>query len=138
MRFLTMRHDIVLPEDIQLLIDTFYSRVTQDEAIGYIFNDVAKVDWPEHLPKMYAFWEFLLLGSNSYRGNPIEKHMALHRLEPLQAAHFDRWIELFDATVDDLFEGPKAEEAKSRALAIATVWKPKFVYPGGIGIITEQ
>jgi len=130
-----MKHDILFPQDIKLLIDTFYARVTQDEVICYIFNDVVKVNWPEHLPKMYAFWEFLLLGSNTYRGNPIEKHIALHRIEPLQTAHFDRWIALFNTAVDDLFEGPKAEDAKFRAFSIAEVWKPKFVHPDGIGFI---
>lgn len=125
-----MKPDITAPADIRTLIDTFYDKVQADEMLGYIFNDVAKVDWPKHLPKMYAFWEFLLLGSaDSYRGNPIQPHFDLHAKHPLKAEHFDRWLALFQGTVDELFEGPGANDAKFRAFAIAETWKPKFDGP---------
>lgn len=125
-----MNHDIALPADIKLLIDTFYVKVQSDELLGPVFNDVAQVDWPRHLPVMYAFWEFLLLGqSDGYRGNPIQKHFDLHQKHRLKAEYFDRWVEIFQATVDELFTGPKAEDAKFRAFAIAATWKPKFDGP---------
>ena len=38
---------------------------------------------------------------------------------PVEEAHFDCCLELFLATVDENFSGPKAEEAKGRALSIA-------------------
>ncbi len=57
----------------------------------------------------------MLLGTGTYRGAPFPKHAVL----PVEKAHFDRWLELFLATVDELFSGPKAEEAKGRALSIA-------------------
>ena len=124
------RNDIQNSADIKLLIDTFYAKVISDEVIGYIFNDIAKVDWPHHLPVMYGFWEFLLLGnSDGYRGNPIQKHVALHQIHPLKVAHFDRWVSLFQATVDELFIGEVAEQAKFRALTISETWKPKFDGP---------
>ena len=123
----TTKPDIATSADIKTLIDAFYAKVRSDDVIGYIFNDIAKVDWPHHLPVMYAFWEFLLLGNaDTYRGNPIQKHFDLHRNHPLKAAHFDRWVALFQATVDELFEGEAAENAKFRAFAIAETWKPKF------------
>ena len=124
--------DITRPEDVRRLVDAFYEKVRRDDVIGYIFNEVAKVDWPHHLPRMYAFWEFLLLGHDTYRGNPLEKHWPVHALEPFTAAHFERWVALFHAAVDDNFVGPKADDAKFRAFAIAETWKPKFVEPGGI------
>jgi len=127
---LTTMPDISTPADIRLLIDTFYTKVQADEVIGYIFNDIAQVNWPHHLPVMYAFWEFLLLGTpDAYRGNPIQKHFDLHQKHPLQAAHFDRWVALFKSAVDELFVGPTAENAKFRAFAIAETWKPKFDGP---------
>lgn len=121
--------DIRTSEDIRTLIDHFYTRVRGDEVIGYLFNDIAQVDWPRHLPKMYAFWEFLLLGKDTYRGNPMEAHQRLHAREPLTAEHFDRWIALFEATVDQHFRGLVAEDAKNRARLIALTWKPKFTGP---------
>lgn len=118
--------DITFRHDIEQLINRFYDSVRADAQIGFIFNDIAQVDWPRHLPVMYDFWEFLLLDGGNYRGNPIQKHFDLHQRYPLDATHFERWLELFQAAVDALFEGPKAEDAKFRARAIAEVWKPKF------------
>lgn len=122
-------NDITTQDDIKLLIDTFYTKVREDDVIGYIFNDVAKVDWAKHLPRMYAFWEFLLIGGESYQGNPIEPHRKLHAMVPLTAAHFERWLALFQQTVDELFQGLNAEEAKNRARLIAMTWQPKFSGP---------
>ncbi len=122
--------DILHSADVKTLIDAFYTKVQADEVIGYIFNDIAQVDWPHHLPVMYAFWEFLLLGTaDGYRGNPIQKHFDLHQKHPLTAAHFDRWVALFQSTVDEHFAGPTAENAKFRGYAIAETWKPKFDGP---------
>lgn len=102
-------------EDVQLMVDTFYGKVKEDQLIGPIFNDVAKVNWEEHMPKLYNFWSDLLLGEDTYRGRPFPPHMHLN----LQGVHFERWLTLFIGTVDELFVGLKAEEAKSRALRIA-------------------
>ena len=121
-----MLHDITTRADIERLIDTFYERVKADPLIGYIFNEVARVDWAHHLPIMYDFWEFLLLSGENYRGNPIQKHFDLHAKHALRPEHFDRWLALFQATVDELFAGRRADDAKFRAYAIAETWKPKF------------
>ena len=129
-----MKPDISNPNDIRALIDSFYKKVQADDAIGFIFNDVAHVDWSHHLPVMYAFWEFLLLGTpDAYRGNPIQKHLDLHQKIPLKAEYFDRWLSLFQASVDELFEGPVAKDAKFRAYAISETWKPKFDGPFAVG-----
>jgi hemoglobin len=122
--------DISNAADIKLLIDRFYVKVRDDQQIGFIFNEIAQVNWAHHLPVMYAFWEFLLLGNaDGYRGNPIQKHVDLHRRHPLRAVDFDRWVSLFQATVDENFSGPVADQAKFRAYAIAETWKPKFEGP---------
>ena len=118
--------DIQNIHDIRILIDAFYDKVRQDDLIGYIFNDVAQVNWSHHLPKMYAFWEFLLLGGESYQGNPMEPHRALHQKVKLKKEFFDRWVQLFLSTVDENFSGPVAEEARNKATLIAMTWIPKF------------
>jgi len=122
-----LKPDIENSEDVKKLIDTFYSKVREDEIIGYIFNDIAQVDWPHHLPKMYAFWSFLLLGTDTYQGNPLEPHRRLHEKVKLKEEHFDQWLKLFHQTIDELFEGKNAEEARNRSSLIAMTWKPKFV-----------
>lgn len=123
--------DIETFDDIRLLVDTFYDQVKLDPVIGPVFTDVAKTDWAAHLPKMYAFWEFLLLGGSNYSANPLEKH----RPFALTEAHFDAWVRLFHGTIDQLFEGPKAADAKNRSWLIAETWKVKFSPDHGIGIL---
>lgn len=121
-----MKADITNRSDIQQLIDSFYTKVRADDTIGYLFNDVAKVNWEQHLPRMYDFWESIIFQTGNFRGNPMMAHMALHQRSPLSKSHFDRWLSLFNQTVDELFEGNNAELAKQRALSIATMMQIKI------------
>jgi len=109
------RVDIQTQADIKTLVDRFYEKVNRDALLAPIFNEVAGVDWPSHLATLYSFWESMLFGTGTYQGAPFPKHSVL----PVEKAHFDRWLELFLETVDENFAGPKAEEAKGRALSIA-------------------
>jgi len=111
--------DLKSREDIELLVNAFYDKVQKDETIGYIFTEVAALDWSLHLPKMYSFWESILFGKGSYKDNPMEKHIALNKKEKLEAIHFDKWKELWSATVSSNFSGRKADEAIKRAESIA-------------------
>ena len=115
-----MKTDIRNRKDIEKLVNAFYEKVKTDEAIGYLFTDVAKVNWELHLPKMYDFWENILFYTANYEGNPMSKHKSLHEKNTMTKAHFQHWIDLFNKTVNSLFEGPKAEETKNRAMNIAT------------------
>lgn len=123
-----MKHDIENRGDVKLLIDTFYDKVKQNETIGYIFNDIAKVNWNKHLPVMYDFWENILFFTGSYNGNPMTVHGHIHRVANFTAEHFNVWLKLFTSTVDELFEGEKAELAKQRAISIATVMQIKLLH----------
>lgn len=114
-----MLADITSQNDIKLLVDTFYNKVKSNEVIGYIFNEVAKVDWQLHLPKMYSFWSSIILGEQTYEGNPMLAHIKLSKLTPLTEKEFSEWLLLFNGTVDELFKGPNAIEAKARAGNIA-------------------
>ena len=110
-----MKKDITTRADIELLVDSFYKLVKKDEVIGYIFNDVVNLSWEKHIPVMYNFWDTILLGSNTYKGNPMQIHIDLDKKETLKPEHYERWVKLFTETIDSLFEGDKAEEAKTRA-----------------------
>jgi len=111
--------DLTSRTDIERLVDTFYARVRVDERLGPIFNETARVDWDEHLPRMYAFWEAVLFGVPGFKGNPLATHLALAQLTPLTAREFERWVDLFHQSVDALFAGPMAVAAKQRAASIA-------------------
>ena len=114
-----MKKDIKSRSDIEKLVTIFYGNVQKDLAISYFFNDVAKVNWENHLPKMCDFFENILFSSGNYNGNPMQVHEELHKKSEVRVEHFQHWNALFDATVDELFEGAKAEEIKQRATNIA-------------------
>lgn len=122
-----MKPDIKNHEDIRLLIDHFYDKVRKNATLDYIFHDVARVNWEQHLPVMYAFWSGILLGDPSYSGNPMTKHIALSKITPLTHKEFSVWLTLFTETVDELFEGDVAREAKSRAEQIARLMEYKIM-----------
>ncbi len=124
-----MQKDIENREDIRLLVNSFYDKVKADPQIGFIFNDIAKVNWEKHFPVMYDFWENTLFYTGNYTGNPMEKHRRLNELFPLTAEHFQQWTHLFTSTVDELFIGAKAELAKQRAISIATLIQSKIIKP---------
>ncbi|WP_207436250.1 group III truncated hemoglobin [Sabulibacter ruber] len=114
--------DITTEEDIKALVDTFYDHVNRDELLSPVFNEFAQVDWEHHLPKMYAFWSTVLFGSVAYKGQPFPKHLAM----PIDRPHFTRWIALFTQTVDELFTGSMAEQAKQKATSIANIFQMKM------------
>ncbi len=122
-----MKKDIENKNDIALLVDEFYSKVRADAIIGYIFTDVAMVNWEKHLPVMYNFWENTLFYTGTYEGNPMELHKHLHRLMPLTLEHFKQWNYLFIKTADELFEGPNVMLAKQRAISISAVMQIKIL-----------
>ena len=110
-----MKTDIIGEEDIKTLVNAFYDRVKADDVIGFIFHSIIGEDWSHHLPVMYTFWTTILLNKQGYKGNVIQKHIEVDKKVTLQKEHYDRWIQLWQKTVDELYEGEKAEEAKNRA-----------------------
>lgn len=121
-----MKKDIENRDDIILLVDTFYTKVKSNPVIGFIFEDVAQINWEKHLPVMYSFWSGILLTDHSYSGNPMIKHIELSRKTEMSEKQFNEWLTLFNQTVDELFTGSKANEAKTRANTIANLMLTKI------------
>ena len=114
--------DIICLADVKLLVDTFYDRVRADEMLGPVFDNVIKDNWPRHLDIMYRFWQTVLLDEHTYTGAPGAKHFTL----PISAEHFTRWMAIFTQTIDELFTGEKATEAKWRAGKMAEMFQYKI------------
>ena len=112
--------------DIELLVNRFYEKVAADEKIGFFFNDVAKVSWDRHLPKMYSFWETLLFGQISYKGNPMAMHFPINEKVAIEKHHFEHWIKLWTETVEENFTGEMAETAIYKATNIANLMSHKM------------
>lgn len=118
-----MIHDIENTLDIRQLVDSFYGKVRKDPIIGKLFNDKIQ-DWDTHLEKMYRFWQTVLLNDHTYQGSPF----ALHAPLPIEKSHFDRWILLWNETVDNHFTRKIAEEAKWRGDKMAAMFLSKIEY----------
>ncbi len=88
-------------------------------SVGSLFSGVAHLDLDHHLPVSGNFWEKVLFQSAVYDGNPMAVHHALHAAATLRPDHFQRWFALWAGCIDDLFEGPVADDAKRRAALIA-------------------
>jgi hemoglobin len=121
---MTDKKDITTIEDIQLMVDTFYGRVRVNNLLGGIFNSVIKDRWPEHLEKMYRFWQTVLLGEHTYWGSPFPPHAQL----PVAQNHFEAWLKLWHETIDENFAGEIADEAKWRAEKMAVMFLSKIQY----------
>jgi len=111
-----IKTDIESEEDVALMVHTFYANVRKDEILAPIFNEHI-TDWAKHLQIMCDFWSTLLLYTRRYLNDPMTKHLSL----PIKQEHFEHWLALFQATVDELFEGNNANAAKVRAANIARI-----------------
>lgn len=120
----TIKNDIGTMDDIRLLVNTFYDKVRKDELLKNIFNDKIGNRWPEHLDKMYRFWQTILLEEHTYQGSPFVPHAQL----PVSHEHFEEWIKLFFETVDELFAGEKAQRAKWQGERMAEMFQLKIAY----------
>jgi hemoglobin len=113
------RTDIQDRADCERLVRAFYGRAMTDPVIGFIFSDVARLDLEAHVPRITAFWETILLGAPTYRGGAFRPHAELNMRVRLRAGHFERWLWLWRATVDEQFVGERAELAKAHARRVA-------------------
>lgn len=119
--------DIETLTDIQVLVDSFYDKVKQDKTIGHIFLEIIGEDWSQHLPIMYSFWQTVLLGKAGYTGNPVKKHIDIDKKIPLQLAHYEQWQRLWNETVDELYKGEVANDAKTKAANMVQLINMKVV-----------
>ena len=124
-------NDIENRADIHKVVSEFYTKAMKDETIGMYFTEIVQLDLETHLPKIVSFWEVMLFGSGDYRGNPMREHFPLNRAQAMEQKHFDRWIELWTETIDALYKGKNATEAKTRASHIANLMAFKMAEATG-------
>lgn len=120
---MTEKREIYSLEDIKFLVDKFYQKVKENELLGPVFTTVIQNKWPQHLEKMYRFWETVLLEKQTYKG-PFSPHAKL----PVHQQHFDTWLDIWKQTINEHFKGAIAEEAKWRANKMAEMFISKIAY----------
>ena len=115
------KKDIKTREDIFLLVSKFYEKVRKDDTLGPFFNETIK-DWDAHLDHLTTFWESSLFLKTKYHGNPLEAHAKVDKAfnHSITELHFGLWLNLWFQTIDELFVGDYAENAKRRARKMGT------------------
>ncbi|KXO01174.1 globin [Aequorivita aquimaris] len=119
-----MTKDILKLDDVKHLVDSFYGKIREDKLLKEIFNSNIQDRWPQHLEKMYTFWQTVLLSEHTYYGSPFPPHAKM----PIDKEHFDRWLQLWFETIDENFTGEIADEAKWRASKMAEMFQFKINY----------
>ncbi len=112
-------------DGIRLLVDAFYAKVHLDPDLAPIFDRAIPGDWGPHLSTMRDFWSSLMLTSGRYKGNPLAVHQ---RLDGMAPHLFDRWLELFGTTCDELFDEDIADAFRAKAERIAESFKLALFY----------
>ena len=119
------KKDIKTRDDVFLLVSSFYVKVRKDDTLGPFFNDVIQ-DWDAHLDRLTTFWETSLFMTRKleqkYHGDPIKAHAKVdsENNNSISELHFGLWLNLWFQTIDELFEGDYAENAKRRARKMGT------------------
>ncbi len=112
--------------DLVKMVDAFYAKVRADKSLGHVFDEVSRVNWETHLPKLYNFWDSVLFRAGTFRGNPLAAHAKLLDRVEFGWPMFERWLELFRETVSELFAGENAEHIVRCAEDMARVIHSKI------------
>jgi len=119
------KEDIETREDVFLLVSAFYDKVREDDVLGPFFNNLIK-DWDSHIDRLTTFWESSLFMTrkleHKYKGDPLAAHVKVDKENnhSITELHFGIWLNLWFQTIDELFEGDYAENAKRRARKMGT------------------
>jgi hemoglobin len=122
--------DIQNQEDLYLLVNEFYKKLLTDQSISYIFTDIVKIKLDEHLPILVTFWSQAIFNTGGYFNNLTNIHLDISDKEYLTPELFSIWLNHFNTSVNENFEGLNAEKIKTQALSIATVMQIKIKAKG--------
>lgn len=134
------RPDISSRTHVNDLVIAFYREIMFDDLLQPVFEEVAEVDWPDHILRLIDYWCWILFGTKGYGGAVTRTHRHLHGLGPIEPAHCDRWYSLWAATIDEAYAGPHADKAKHHAATLMAglakhvfgyQWSPEEVSSAG-------
>lgn len=108
--------EILTDEKIAEVLRAFYARVRRDPSLSHPFSVVE--DWDEHITRLSDFWSSLMLTSGRYKGNPLSMHMA--HVDKIVPKMFERWLELWTITTDELVAPELALQMQAKAARVAS------------------
>ena len=119
------KNDLQTRTDVHLLVTSFYDKVKKDELLGPFFLPIIE-DWDAHIERLTTFWETSLFMTRKleqkYYGDPLKVHVKVDQEnnQKITEHHFGIWLNLWFQTIDELFVGETAENAKRRARKMGT------------------
>lgn len=123
--------DLTSRTQIETLVQDFYQKLLEDELVSHFFLTHMSDSLDEHLPRIVDFWDTILLGGLGYNGNMMRRHMELNSRSELNEEHFERWLKIWSATIDENFRGAKADLAKEKAKTMKELMLYKLGKAGG-------
>jgi len=122
------RYETVNEQSIQVMVHTFYGCIREHPRLGLIFKGRLDGKWEEHLPKMEAFWQSVLLKNGAYKGKPVPAHL---KLKEVVSSDYGDWLSIFRPVVRELFVPDLADEIIAVAERIAqSLWLATFGHAG--------
>ena len=88
-------------DSLRQLVHDFYADVIAHELLGPVFQKELGSRWDTHLDRMVDFWSTVMLGTRTFRGNLVQRHMQLQDVSP---AHFNAWIQLWTHHTHERFD----------------------------------
>lgn len=123
--------DLDTEDEIFEMVTRQYVDVGQDALLQPYFDfGPGFIDWQAHIRTVTDYWCHVLLYAPGYEIDTIESHRHLHDAAPFTPELFDRWLQVFEDTVDGGWAGPKADEAKKRATGMAWAMAQRFLGHG--------
>lgn len=101
---------------VTALVTAFYADVQRDPLLGPVFERALHGQWDAHRARLVEFWSTVLLGTRSFRGDVMGRHMALEGITP---AHFAAWVRLWQRHTTERFAPDVAERLQQAAHGIA-------------------
>ncbi|UES47459.1 preprotein translocase subunit TatC [Roseibium aggregatum] len=122
------RYEKVDEQAIHVMVHTFYGCIRQHPRLGGIFERRLAGRWEEHLPKMEAFWQSVLMKNGAYKGKPVPAHL---KQKELVSTDYGEWLSVFRPVIRELFVPDLADEIVAIAERIAqSLWLATFGTPG--------
>ncbi|WP_269583649.1 group III truncated hemoglobin [Roseibium sp. Sym1] len=122
------RYEEVDEQAIHVMVHTFYGCIREHPRLGEIFGRRLAGRWEEHLPKMEAFWQSVLMKNGAYKGKPVPAHL---KQKELVSADYAAWLGVFRPVIRELFVPDLADEIIAVAERIAqSLWLATFGMPG--------
>jgi hemoglobin len=122
-----MKPDISTREDIHYVITEFYKKLVSDKMMLPFFEEIVrKKELNHHIDVITDFWQDILLNTNTYRNNVLQKHLDFHEKVVFEKAHFTKWLQYISISITNSFEGQTSQNMIDRAKSIAMVMQVKL------------